>query len=777
MTEKRQVSTQVGTPARQSPATPRPLATQLSLYQDLFASDPDGVLLIDPETQQVLEFNDSACRQLGYTREEFSGLRILDFEASETPSEILAHVQAALHSGKIEFDTLHRTKSGHTRNVRVWAKTLDLDGRTVFHAVFRDITEHKQIETTLRHSIDLLDQTGQLAKVGGWELDLETQVLRWTREVYRIHEVDPDYQPTVAEAVHFYGPEAQPLIRAAVQAAIDAGTSFDLELPLITARGRQIWVRSYGAAERRDGRTIRLSGAFQDITERRTADELSRLQGAALDAAADAIVITDRAGTIVWVNPAFSKLTGFTSEEALGRNPRDLVRSGKHEQAFYQDMWDTILAGRVWRGVMTNRRKDGSFYTEEQVITPMRDAAQAITHFIAIKEDISARLSLEAQYRQAQKMESVGRLASGIAHDFNNMLTVINGMADLVLERLDPGDLAHADVQEIKRAGDRAAALTHQLLAFSRQQILAPRVMDLNAAVAGMVSLLHRLLGEDIDLVVVPAPDLGRVKADPGQIEQVLTNLAVNARDAMPLGGKLTIETRNVELDENYAGGHAELVPPGEYILLAVTDTGTGMDEETRARLFEPFFTTKAHGQGTGLGLSTVHGIVKQSQGFIWVYTELGRGTTFKVYLPLVTEAERPLRVRASATASTTGTETVLLVEDNEALRQLAARLLRRGGYTVLDGVSSAEQALSLLASFTEPVHLLLTDVVLPGISGRLLSEQVKLERPAIRTLFMSGYTDDTIVRHGGLDQDMPFLHKPFTGAALLRRVREVLDA
>lgn len=360
MTEKRQVSTQVGTPARQSPATPRPLATQLSLYQDLFASDPDGVLLIDPETQQVLEFNDSACRQLGYTREEFSGLRILDFEASETPSEILAHVQAALHSGKIEFDTLHRTKSGHTRNVRVWAKTLDLDGRTVFHAVFRDITEHKQIETTLRHSIDLLDQTGQLAKVGGWELDLETQVLRWTREVYRIHEVDPDYQPTVAEAVHFYGPEAQPLIRAAVQAAIDAGTSFDLELPLITARGRQIWVRSYGAAERRDGRTIRLSGAFQDITERRTADELSRLQGAALDAAADAIVITDRAGTIVWVNPAFSKLTGFTSEEALGRNPRDLVRSGKHEQAFYQDMWDTILAGRVWRGVMTNRRKDGS---------------------------------------------------------------------------------------------------------------------------------------------------------------------------------------------------------------------------------------------------------------------------------------------------------------------------------------------------------------------------------------------------------------------------------
>lgn len=735
------------------------------------------MLLIDPEAQQVLEFNDAACRQLGYTREEFAGLRILDFEAAQTPDEIRAHIQEALLSGLAEFDTLHRTKTGHTRHVRVWAKTIDLDGHTVFQVIFRDITEHKQVETDLRHSVDLLDQTGQLAKVGGWELDLETQVLRWTREVYRIHEVEPDYQPTVAEAIQFYGPEAQPIISGAVQAAIDTGTPFDLELPLITARGRQIWVRSHGAAERRDGRTIRLSGAFQDITERRRTDELRRLQSAALNAAADAIVITDRTGVIVWVNPAFSQLTGFTREDAVGHNPRDLVKSGKHEPAFYQDMWDTILAGRVWRGQMTNRRKDGSLYTEEQVITPMRDASQTITHFIAIKEDISERLSLEAQYRQAQKMESVGRLASGIAHDFNNILTVINGMADLVLERLDASDVAHADVQEIKHAGDRAATLTRQLLAFSRQQILAPQVLDLNVAVTGMASLLKRLLGEDVDLVVVQAPDLGRVKADPGQVEQVITNLAVNARDAMPLGGKLTIETKNVELDEDYAFRHAESVPPGAYVLLAVTDTGTGMSEDTRLRVFEPFFTTKPHGKGTGLGLATVHGIVKQSQGFIWVYTEPGRGTTFKVYLPLVTEAERPPRTKSGIISSATGTETVLLVEDNDGLRQLAARLLRRGGYTVLDEVSTGEQALSVLADYNGPVHLLLTDVVLPGLSGRQLSEQLRQSRPDLRTLFMSGYTDDTIVRHGVLDQDMPFLNKPFTGAALLRRVREVLDA
>ena len=441
------------------------MATQLSLYQDLFASAPDGVLLIDPETQQVLEFNDATCRQLGYTREEFSGLRISDFEASQTADEIRAHVQEALLSGMAEFDTLHRTKTGHTRHVRVWAKTIDLDGHTVFHVIFRDITEHKQAETALRHSVDLLDQTGELAKVGGWELDLETQVLRWTREVYRIHEVEPDYQPTVAEAIHFYGPEARPIISGAVQAAIDTGTPFDLELPFITARGRQIWVRSQGAAERRDGRTIRLSGAFQDITERRRTDELRRLQSAALNAAADAIVITDRTGAIVWVNPAFSQLTGFTKEEAVGRNPRDLVKSGKHEPAFYQDMWDTILAGRVWRGLMTNRRKDGSLYTEEQVITPMRDASQTITHFIAIKEDISERLSLEAQYRQAQKMESVGRLAGGVAHDFNNLLTAILGNANLLIDELPATTGAAGQVREgpVKPGNYQTAINIHNL--------------------------------------------------------------------------------------------------------------------------------------------------------------------------------------------------------------------------------------------------------------------------------------------------------------------------
>jgi PAS domain S-box-containing protein len=745
------------------------------LYQELFASSPDGILLIDPETQRVIEFNDAACRQLGYTREEFRDLRISDYEASQTPEEIDTTVQAALREGKTEFDTVQRTKTGEARHVHVWASTVDVGDRVVLYAIVRDITTRKQEEQALRRSFDLLDQTGQLARIGGWELDLETQTLHWTNEVYRIHEVDPAVKPSVAEAIQYYTPEARPVIAAAVQAAIDAGTPFDVELPLVTAHGRRIWVRALGGAEIREGKTIRVHGAFQDITARRVADESRRLQSAALHAAADAVVITDCAGVIEWVNPAFTQITGYTVEEAVGKNPRDLIRSGKHAAAFFAEFWATILAGRRWHGEVINRRKDGSLYSEDQSVTPILDASGAITHFVAIKRDITERLQLEAQFRQAQKMESVGHLASGIAHDFNNLLTVINGLSDLILEQIAQDDPVHADVQEIRHAGDRAATLTRQLLAFSRQQILAPQVMNINTVVAGMESLLRRLLDEDIDLVVVPAPGLGSVKADPGQIEQVVANLTVNARDAMPQGGRLTIETQNVTLDENFACQDGVAVTPGPYVALVVSDSGIGMDEATRARIFEPFFTTKGPGKGTGLGLATVYGIVKQSHGFICVDSEVGRGTTCKIYLPQVTEAagaDQP----GPTVDSTAGTETILLVEDNAGLRKLTIRLLERAGYTVL-GAATGEEALSLLERQGDSAHLLLTDVVMPGMSGRQLAEQLAQTHPGIKVLYMSGYTSDNIVRRGVLDAQVSFLGKPFTASRLLRKVREVLDS
>ncbi|MFA5909147.1 MAG: response regulator [Vicinamibacterales bacterium] len=517
-----------------------------------------------------------------------------------------------------------------------------------------------------------------------------------------------------------------------------------------------------------------LAGDVSFALDHIDADESRHLQSAALNAAANAIVVTDRSGTIEWVNRAFTALTGYAAVDVLGKNSR-ILKSDKHDRAFYQSLWDTVLSGRTWRAEITNRRKDGSLYSEDLSITPVLSESGAITHFVAVKEDITERLQLQAQFRQAQKMESVGQLASGIAHDFNNLLTVINGMADLVLEQVSQDDPVHADVREIHRAGERAATLTRQLLAFSRQQLLEPRVMDFNTVVAGMESLLRRLLGEDIDLVIVPAPGLGTVKADPGQIEQVITNLAVNARDAMPQGGRLTIETQNVTIDEDDARQRGATGWSGPYVLLAVSDGGAGMDEATRTRVFEPFFTTKGPGKGTGLGLSTVYGIVKQSHGFIWVDSEVGRGTSFKIYLPQVTTGAASTARPGPTVVSSSGTEAVLLVEDNVALSMLATRVLERAGYTVL-GAATGEEALRLLERHEEPVHLLLSDVVMPGMSGRQLSEQLAQTHPGMKVLYMSGYTGDTIVRHGVLEAQTPFLNKPFTATALLRKVREVLD-
>jgi signal transduction histidine kinase len=391
------------------------------------------------------------------------------------------------------------------------------------------------------------------------------------------------------------------------------------------------------------------------------------------------------------------------------------------------------------------------------------------------QRDVSDQRRLEEQFRQSQKMEAVGQLAGGIAHDFNNLLTAILGNTQLLLRDLPPGDAMRGDVEEIRKASERAAGLTRQLLAYSRRQMLQPEILDLNVVVADMDRMLRRLIGENIALVTVPAPDLGRVRADPSQIEQVLVNLVVNARDAMSEGGRLTIETTNVDLDASYAQDHLGATP-GAYAMLAVTDTGTGMDANVRAHLFEPFFTTKEVGKGTGLGLATVYGIVKQSGGHISVYTELGRGSSFKVYLPRV---ERPTERPAPPTSRpgvARGSETVLVVEDDPAVLALSCRALEAEGYTILCA-SDGTDALRLVERHGGAIHLLLTDVVMPGMSGRELAEQMAVKRAGIRILFMSGYPGDAAVHHGAFVPGSAFLQKPFSPDRLARKVRETLDA
>jgi two-component system cell cycle sensor histidine kinase/response regulator CckA len=512
----------------------------------------------------------------------------------------------------------------------------------------------------------------------------------------------------------------------------------------------------------------------KDTTKgRQTEAELGRLN-AVVERSKEAVLITDVDGTIAYVNPAFTEITGYTREQALRKNPR-FLKSGKQDHELYKDLWDTLLAGKIWHGQMTNRRQDGSLYVQDTTIIPVQDNHGEASHFIAIGLDVTAQRKTEGQLRQAQKMETVGRLAGGVAHDFNNLLTVISGFAQLLKEGLETDSPLLAYCEEVIKAGGRAAGLTRQLLAFSRRQLLAPQVLNLNLVVADMEKMLRRLIGEDIELVTVPRDNLGSVKADRGQIEQVIVNLAVNARDAMPQGGKLTVETANVTLDESFAKTHTGATV-GPHVMLAVSDTGVGMDAETLAHMFEPFFTTKEEGKGTGLGLATVYGIVKQSAGSIWADSEPGQGSAFKVYLPRNDEPVSEVWRAVKQSKSTEGSETVMVVEDEKALRSLVCKTLAAQGYEVLEADGPVEAA-STIEHYAQPIHLLLTDVVMPQMSGKVLASHVVGLHPETRVLYMSGYTDDAVVRHGVLEANTFFLQKPFTLSALVQKVREVLVA
>ncbi len=523
----------------------------------------------------------------------------------------------------------------------------------------------------------------------------------------------------------------------------------------------------------RETAPVGVRGILIDITERKCTEEELRKLSCAVEQSPVSVVITDRNGLIEYVNPRFTELTGYGLHEVVGENPR-IFKSGQTSPEVYRELWGTITSGRQWKGELQNRKKNGDLHWEYASISPITDSSGQITHFIAIKEDVTERKRLEQQFFQAQKMEAVGRLAGGIAHDFNNLLTVIVGTSDLLLASLDGNDPMCAELIKIKNAGKRAANLTSQLLAFSRKQARAPRILDLNASVTEVAKMLGRLMGEDIEVVLQLSPDTACVFADPGQLDQIIMNLAVNARDAMSSGGTLLLETANVVLDEAYARNHVA-IRPGRYSMLAISDTGCGMSPEIQAHLFEPFFTTKEKGKGTGLGLSTVYGIVKQNDAYIWVYSEPNRGTTFKIYLPAVESPADADIFPRDESAALSGSETVLVVEDDPDLRALACRILRRYGYAVLEAQSAAEAEM-ICSQFDDSIHLLLADAVMPGESGIQLAQHLAKARPRMKVLYTSGYTDEAIGRQGILDPETAFIQKPFTPDFLARKVREVLD-
>ena len=547
--------------------------------------------------------------------------------------------------------------------------------------------------------------------------------------------------------------------------------------------GELTWIsiNSQPLFRRGEGKPYAAVASFFDITDRKRAEDALRATQARLRdvlASSTAVVyatkMTADGFAPSWVSENVTRLLGYEVGEVL--HPRWWV-GHLHPSDRSRVLADipTLLRKGELTLEYQFQAKNGAYRWIHDEARLLRDPTGLPVEVFGAWLDITERKQLEQQFQQAQKMEAVGRLAGGVAHDFNNLLTAILGSADLLLDDLKPNVPAREEILEIRKAALRAADLTRQLLAFSRQQVISPVVLNPNEAVGNIDKLLRRLLGEDVELRTVLKPELGAVKADPSQLEQVVVNLAVNARDAMPAGGKLTIETQNVELDEEYAQGHVS-AQPGSYVMIAVTDTGSGMDAVTQARIFEPFFTTKEKGKGTGLGLATVYGIVKQSGGWIWVYSEPGHGTTFKIYLPRVTEAAAPAAPSPVQPVSVRGSETVLLVEDDEMIRALVQKVLKANGYATLVA-ESGPAALRLAGQHDGRIHLLMTDVVMPGMNGREVAERVASAHAGIKVLYLSGYTDDAIVHHGVLEPGIAFLQKPFTPALLVRKVREVLDA
>ena len=744
-----------------------------------FSSDVITLLAADGA---ILYSSQSLKPTLGYAPGELAGHDVFELvHPEDRPLAERLFYRVAREAGRTaRADLRVRHKGGAWRDLEVVA--VNHLGDPVIGAVvvnYRDVTGRKRADEQLRRTTEFLSHAQAFAHVGSWEWDIAGDAITWSEETYRIFGLPPAVgRIALQQYLALIHPDDRDTVAAAVRDALDRGGSFEIDHRIVHPDGSVRFLHGRGGVVTGGPRgPMHMTGTVLDITARKQAETALREANNHLQTLIASsplpILSTDAAGGVRTWNTAAERLFGWSAAEVLGK-PVPTVPA--EQRGAYVGLLRRVLGGESLNGVeLVRSKQDGTPVTVNLFAAPLRDAAGRVTGVLALFEDVTGVKRLEQQFHQAQKMEAVGRLAGGVAHDFNNLLTAILGSTDLLLETLPADHPGREEAEETRKAALRAADLTRQLLAFGRQQVLAPRVLDLNEVVANMDKMLQRLIGEDVDLRTVLADDLGAVRADPGQLEQVIVNLAVNARDAMPKGGMLTIETANVTLDETYAATHT-VVQPGPYILLAVSDTGTGMDAAIKARAFEPFFTTKPKGKGTGLGLATVYGIVKQSGGYVWVYSEPGRGTTFKIYLPRVDAPVQPAQPPVATTGSRQGSETILVVEDQDEVRRLTRRILEARGYRVLVAANGAA-ALRLAHEQRGSIHLLVTDVVMPGMSGRELGLLLAAAHPTMKVLYLSGYTDESIVRHGVLEPGVAFLQKPFTADVLACKVREVLES
>lgn len=875
-------------------------------YRTIFGAAPVGVLIIDPETLQAMDFNDAACEQLGYTRAEFGRLRINDYEAVEEEGETREKVERVLAAGGAEFETRHRTKTGELRRVQVRVKTIELSGKRVFACTFTDVTNLEEMAASLKESEDRFrllvasirdyaiigldpegrvtawnqgaqrifgwrrgevigrphmvfypteaeagegerllklareagsaqcegwcvrrdgtrfwgevvltaqfDESGrlrgyskvtrdrttqrqteeeilaqrsrlelaqQIGQLGDWDWDPATGRTTWSAQVHRMFGRDPlNYKPNYEDFLASVHAEDRPRFEETLWKVRAERRPIELDFRINDAAGQVHWLasRAYPRLDER-GAVAGLYGTVQDVTERvqvqmkLAASEQTYRR--IVETATEGICMIDPEQRMTFVNRQMGEMLGYGAEEMTGRSVFDFLDEQSRQEA-------TEHSERLRKGVEDRhdfrfRRKDGKECWAIVSTAPMHDEQGRYAGALGMVTDITDRKRLEQMYLQSQKMEAVGRLAGGIAHDFNNLLSVVNGYAEMLLKEFDEHDPVHERLRAIQEAGWSATDLTRQLLTFGRKQLVDPKVLDLNQLVEEGEKVFGRVLGEDIELRLRLQAEVWPVKIDRTQFLQVLMNLVVNARDAMPEGGSLALETANVEFQD---AGPEQLgdVPCGEFVQLTVSDSGAGMDEETRLNVFEPFFTTKEAGKGTGLGLATVYGIVRQAGGWIRVYSEPGQGTTFRIYLPRVREAEEaPAQEEESAAAfPLRGAETILVVEDQKTLLRLVETVLKKYGYRVLTSANAGE-ALLAAEQHSGPIHLLLTDVIMPGMTGRQLAERLVPLRPGLRVLYMSGHPEKVIAERGILIPGVEYIAKPFSPEALAKRVRKVL--